>query len=184
MRNPIFMSKIRKSDAQRRTHRKNEPRKFRKNRFIFPGSDLDETWWKFLEFLGPICQLKLKELAIFDCKFGFLVKNCIYRHLGMSRILKFDEKHQNLWFWKNTKFWISFFCRFWLLFWSLGCLERSGRLVGKNSTKFRPNPATGVRAMTKKPNLSRFVFPNFSALTVWFGHFWPENRIPHEKLHI
>ena len=32
---------------------------------------------------------------MFDLKFGFLVKNCVYRQLGMSRIIKFDEKHQN-----------------------------------------------------------------------------------------
>ena len=44
-----------------------------------------------MEFLGPIFQLKLKELAFFDCKFGFLVKNCIYRQPGMSRIIQFDE---------------------------------------------------------------------------------------------
>ena len=28
----------------------------------------------------------------FEVKIGFLVKNCVYRHLGMSRIQDFEEK--------------------------------------------------------------------------------------------
>ena len=30
-------------------------------------------------------------MAIFDLKIEFLMKNYVYRHLGMSGILKFDE---------------------------------------------------------------------------------------------
>ena len=42
------------------------------------------------------------------------------------------------------------FCYFWLLFRSLSCLESCGRLVGAISTKFRPNPSSWDRVMTKK----------------------------------
>ena len=45
-----------------------------------------------------IFHIYLSKLAIFNLKFGFLVKNCVYRQLGMSRIIKFDEKQQ-----KKTK---------------------------------------------------------------------------------
>ena len=41
----------------------------------------------FLNFL-----LWVKELVNSDCRFGFLVKNCIYSQLDMSRIPKFDPK--------------------------------------------------------------------------------------------
>ena len=33
----------------------------------------------------------MKDLVVFDLKIGFLVKNCIYRQLGMSRIPKYAE---------------------------------------------------------------------------------------------
>ena len=41
----------------------------------------------FLNFL-----LWVKELVNSDCRFGFLVKNCIYSQLDMSRIPKFGQK--------------------------------------------------------------------------------------------
>ena len=41
----------------------------------------------FLKFL-----LRAKELVNSDCRFGFLVKNCIYSQLDMSRILKFGQQ--------------------------------------------------------------------------------------------
>ena len=41
------------------------------------------------------------DFLIFDLKIGFLVKNCIYRQLGMSRIPSFDEKNQRI---KNKLF--------------------------------------------------------------------------------
>ena len=44
----------------------------------------------FLHFL-----LWVKELVKSDFRFGFLVKNCIYSHLGMSRIENFDPKIRN-----------------------------------------------------------------------------------------
>ena len=44
----------------------------------------------FLNFL-----LWVKELVNSDCRFGFLVKNCIYSQLDMSRIPKFDQKIRN-----------------------------------------------------------------------------------------
>ena len=44
----------------------------------------------FLSFL-----LWVKELVNSDCRFGFLVKNCIYSQLDMSRIPKFDPKIRN-----------------------------------------------------------------------------------------
>ena len=34
----------------------------------------------------------LSNLAFFDLRFGFLIKNSIYSQLGMSRIPKFDQK--------------------------------------------------------------------------------------------
>ena len=36
--------------------------------------------------------LWVKDLVIFELRFGFLVKNCIYGRLDMSRILKVDQK--------------------------------------------------------------------------------------------
>ena len=36
--------------------------------------------------------LWLKELLIFDCRFEFYVKNCIYSHLEMSGNPKFGQK--------------------------------------------------------------------------------------------
>ena len=41
----------------------------------------------------------------------------------------------------------------WLLFWSPSCLNSCGRLLGKKSIKFRPNPSEGVRVMTKKSKI-------------------------------
>ena len=41
----------------------------------------------FLYFL-----LWVKDLVIFELRFGFLMKNCIYGRLDMSRIPKFDRK--------------------------------------------------------------------------------------------
>ena len=66
-----------------------------------------------------------------------------------------------------------FFLGFWLLFWSLSCLESCGRLLGKIPTKSGPNPRDPVGAMTKKPkiNFRKFWFSNFSALTDRFGNF-------------
>ncbi len=43
----------------------------------------------FLNFL-----LWVKELVNSDCRFGFLLKNCIYRQLDMSRIRNFGQKHK------------------------------------------------------------------------------------------
>ena len=45
----------------------------------------------FSEFVFPMFSLLAVNLAIFDLKFGFLVKNCIYSHLDMSRIPEFDQ---------------------------------------------------------------------------------------------
>ena len=36
----------------------------------------------------------------------------------------------------------------------------------------------------KNNDFTHLVFPIFSSLTVRIGHFRPQNRIPHEKLHI
>ena len=41
----------------------------------------------FLNFL-----LRVKDLVNSDCRFGFLVKNCIYSQLDMSRIPKYAQK--------------------------------------------------------------------------------------------
>ena len=43
------------------------------------------------------------------------------------------------------------FFGFWLLLWSLSCLESCGRLLGKIPTKSGPNPRWRVRVMTKNP---------------------------------
>ena len=58
-------------------------------------------------------------------------------------------------FYLFSKFWISFFHCFWLLACSRCCLESCGRLIGKKSTKWRPNPRDPLRAMTKKNNFPR-----------------------------
>ena len=42
----------------------------------------------------------------------------------------------------------QYFLCFWLLFWSLTCLESCGRLLGTISTKSRPNPIPGVRVIS------------------------------------
>ena len=44
----------------------------------------------FLNFL-----LRVKDLVNSDCRFGFLVKNCIYSRLEMSRILNSEPKIRN-----------------------------------------------------------------------------------------
>ena len=44
----------------------------------------------FLNFL-----LRVKDLVNSDCRFGFLVKNCIYSQLEMSRILNSEPKIRN-----------------------------------------------------------------------------------------
>ena len=44
---------------------------------------------------------------------------------------------------------VQFFGCFWLLCWSPSCLESCGRLLGTISTKFRPNPSSWDRVMTK-----------------------------------
>ena len=45
----------------------------------------------FLNFL-----LRVKDLVNSDCRFGFLVKNCIYSQLEMSRILNSEPKIRNV----------------------------------------------------------------------------------------
>ena len=40
----------------------------------------------------------LPKLSIFDLRFGFLVENCIYSQLDRSRIPKFGQKMQNIFF--------------------------------------------------------------------------------------
>ena len=44
-------------------------------------------------FLKFLC--RVKELVNSDCRFGFLVKSCIYSQLDTSRIQKFDPKIRN-----------------------------------------------------------------------------------------
>ena len=44
----------------------------------------------FLNFL-----LRVKELVNSDCRFGFLVKNCVYSQLDVLRILEFGQKIRN-----------------------------------------------------------------------------------------
>ena len=41
-------------------------------------------------------------MAIFDLKIELLMKNYVFRHLGMSGILKFDENLKNICF-RNSK---------------------------------------------------------------------------------
>ena len=50
----------------------------------------DSRRLKFLNFRPWV-----KELVNSDCRFGFLVKNCIYSQLNMSRIPKFGPKIRN-----------------------------------------------------------------------------------------
>ena len=50
----------------------------------------DSRWLFFLNFL-----LWVKELVNSDCRSGFLVKNCIYSQLDMSRIPKIGPKIRN-----------------------------------------------------------------------------------------
>ena len=71
--------------------------------------------------------------------------------------LSYDQKTEN----KFLYFLFSLY--FFLLFWSRSCLERSGRLLGKKSTKFRPNPRSWDRVMTKKRFIQWFlrIFFNF-----------------------
>ena len=45
----------------------------------------------FLNFL-----LRVKDLVNSDCRFGFLVKNCKYSKLEMSRILNSEPKIKNV----------------------------------------------------------------------------------------
>ena len=73
-RNPNFRSKISKFYSQEGKCRKNQPDKFYQVGFSY--------------FFPPGCKICL----FLTLKFGFLVKNCIYSHLDMSRIRKSGPK--------------------------------------------------------------------------------------------
>ena len=99
----------------------------------------------FLNFL-----LWVKELVNSDCRFGFLVKNCIYSHLETSRIPKFGPKIRIFNFFIFFKFCFLFFLVSLRYLEVLLGLKSSGRLVGSISTMSRPDPTAWDRVMKKK----------------------------------
>ena len=80
MRNPIFRSKMSNSGTQ--------GAKFEKIKF------LKILIWSKFGFL--IFALWTLDFLIFDLKIGFLIKNCIYRQLDMSRIPYGDKKNNKI----------------------------------------------------------------------------------------
>ena len=50
---------------------------------------------KYLNSFFLFVGLWTPDFLIFDLKIGFLIKNCVYRQLEMSRIPNVDEKQPN-----------------------------------------------------------------------------------------
>ena len=67
-----------------------EPIRWRRIIRNFTIRNRDSRRLVFLNFL-----LRVKDLVNSDCRFGFLVKNCIYSQLEMSRILNSEPKIRN-----------------------------------------------------------------------------------------
>ena len=96
------------------------------------------------------------------------MKNCIYGQRGTSRIQNFGEKQQKSVFLELS---FSFFFVFWSFSRALSCLERSGKVLGFISTKFRPNPRSWDRVMTKKRFIQGFLrifFEIVNFIFLWF----------------